>query len=513
MENIPLLTGGGYSVRIGEVSASAQALSVSPLCLIAEIGTQKLLFEEKPMPLPYLGQCFLEPTLEGAFAIDENGNETELICLGEAYESAAEDNSFDRELVAACAIEAAFVLALSGLCHTGLTLSSAYINSSQAIKSARFGRLCMITGLAGAERPLESLALLLEGIFHTKAPELKSAGAGNALNAIRQTASELSVSCDKIKPYIASPSHQRLHTVNAIDERKGRLFFSAYDEGGRKRFIKEGSVPDAFVGISSPYLVEIQGKALIYSAFSDKTIEAFSSPFYDLDLNKAFAKRKLSSSDKAGIFLCVLLAIRELACMGKVHRDIKPSNILCYENSNGSLQSLVSDYDTVAAMGEYSTSGGYTPGYSHPSIEEGSAQVSVLFDIYSAGALLYLLYSGKHLFSTNTGYESKHFMPAGKAKLKDAALQRMVEKSICPLGSQKRDGWGYGLVESKQSPLLPIDAFINEYLSYISVQQPDDKPHLLVPQELAFYASRYPGTIQAIYELSQKTARPPPAKR
>jgi len=203
------------------------------------------------------------------------------------------------------------------------------------------------------------------------------------------------------------------------------------------------------------------------------------------------------------VFLRLLLAIRDLASMGKVHRDIKPSNIMAQWSGEGKITSWLGDFDTVVSVGEYVSSAGYTPNFSHPAIAEGSAQVSPLFDIYSAGAILYYLYSGSMLFEAAESGRlalDGYAFPQGKKALGDPALQAMVLKSIQPLSRQHQDGWGYSFMESQSDPLGPVQAFLAEYTAYLVRQ--GISPSALAPGEIALWAGGEAGPATVEYEVT-----------
>jgi serine/threonine-protein kinase len=106
-------------------------------------------------------------------------------------------------------------------------------------------------------------------------------------------------------------------------------------------------------------------------------------------------------SDKAAHFVCTIArAVEHLHAQGIVHRDLKPSNILLDEND----QPYVTDFGLVKMLGagsQATTTGAIlgTPAYMAPEQAAGrAAEVGPLSDVYSLGAILYDLLTGRPPF-------------------------------------------------------------------------------------------------------------------
>jgi serine/threonine-protein kinase len=110
-------------------------------------------------------------------------------------------------------------------------------------------------------------------------------------------------------------------------------------------------------------------------------------------------KGPLKAEEAARLVAAVARAVHHLHAQGIVHRDLKPSNILLDEHG----QPYVTDFGLVKMLGEsHQTGTGVilgTPSYMSPEQAAGQAdRVGPLSDVYSLGAILYELLTGRTPF-------------------------------------------------------------------------------------------------------------------
>lgn len=115
------------------------------------------------------------------------------------------------------------------------------------------------------------------------------------------------------------------------------------------------------------------------------------------DLRKIILKNKLQNNEKLDITKQLLKALFYAHSMGIIHRDIKPENILY--NKNKILK--ISDFGLAHSAGENFVTAQFgivgTPAYMSPEQIMGK-KCGIQSDLFSAGILIYEIYTGKNPF-------------------------------------------------------------------------------------------------------------------
>ena len=113
-------------------------------------------------------------------------------------------------------------------------------------------------------------------------------------------------------------------------------------------------------------------------------------------------KRQLDVTARLRLFLDVLAAVAHAHAKFILHRDLKPSNILVTAEGQVKLvdfgiAKLLDDRTDATPMSDLTRLGAYafTPEYAAPEQVQGG-EVTTATDVYSLGALLYILLTGRH---------------------------------------------------------------------------------------------------------------------
>jgi serine/threonine protein kinase len=200
--------------------------------------------------------------------------------------------------------------------------------------------------------------------------------------------------------------HRVLGTVHALKVLDPDL--RANDEL-RSRFLGE-----ALIGakLRHPHIVRVtdtiatpEVAGLVMDLIKGPTLEEF--------INRQTAP--LSADTIRELFLPILEALAEAHRAGVVHRDIKPSNILLEEQPGGVLFPKVTDFGIAKiaaeakelAVGKAATQVSArmgTPAYMSPEQIRGAREVTARSDIFSLGATLYELATGRMAFDGDTDF-------------------------------------------------------------------------------------------------------------
>ena len=203
----------------------------------------------------------------------------------------------------------------------------------------------------------------------------------------------------------------------------------------RERFLREAQ---AAARLEHPNVVQVldagqaNGSPFIVMQYVDGT-----------DLEKILKKKgKLSVDDALSIAKKVALALAAAHRLGIVHRDIKPANIMITKQG----RVMVGDFGLARPLdgGGTITSEGMVMGTPHflaPEQARGE-KVDGRSDLYSLGATLYSLVSGKYPFSGNSpmSIAVKHATPTDKPdplRKIDATIPAEVDQLVQKLMAKK----------------------------------------------------------------------------
>jgi serine/threonine protein kinase len=148
-----------------------------------------------------------------------------------------------------------------------------------------------------------------------------------------------------------------------------------------------------------------------------------------------------------------------------VHRDISPGNVLL--DWNGAVR--VTDFGVAKAQGGEATAPGTLKGrLSYMSPEEigsGGIDVTPQSDIFSAGAMLYQLLTGRHPFRRKKQVETLEAIlfadciPAGELRSMPEALAEVVQRALAPDRSV-RFATAQELRQALERVLLSLEALV-----------------------------------------------------
>lgn len=179
--------------------------------------------------------------------------------------------------------------------------------------------------------------------------------------------------------------------------------------------------------------VETEGRAYLVQEWVD------GAPLADLLQRHG----RLSPEQALGVLRGALTGLAHAHARGLVHRDISPSNILV----DGAGTSKLVDFglavptgvsDPVAGPTGASTSVVGTPAFASPEAVSGAA-VTARSDVYSAGALLFLLLSGRLPYAGHPAEVARMHATAGVPRLTDvgAELAGLVARAMAKDPAQR----------------------------------------------------------------------------
>ena len=310
------------------------------------------------------------------------------------------------------------------------------------------------------------------------------------------------------------PKHGKLLKAKAADDSLWVLK-KLESTSGTEPKTKSFEDPSCF-GCISPYLLALDEQTYAVKR-GDSEHSYACMPWYERDLTKP---PKLTKEDKARLSLELMLAVRDMARLGFVHRDIKPGNCFLYfDDQQWHLH--LGDYDICAKVGGGSQNPKRiysTRGFSFPWRKEENfpPESSPLEDIYSVGAMLFYIYTGKPLWSEAdiltagpSDYGPKGFLfslPQEKALKLPLGVQPIVSKALRHIGNQeKAPGLQISKKEINDNPTKPIDVLLKDFTGFLIAN--GMCPHKLAPQESSFFRLAFAPT-EVAYSLSHETDDP-----
>jgi len=121
------------------------------------------------------------------------------------------------------------------------------------------------------------------------------------------------------------------------------------------------------------------------------------------DLGSAMRREAFSIAAAVDVGRQVARGLQALHDEGIVHRDVKPSNVFLADQRNGGRVVKLMDLGVARATFEHAmTVDGYvigTPAYMSPEQARGDTEITPMADVFSLGAMLYELLTGKRPFS------------------------------------------------------------------------------------------------------------------
>jgi serine/threonine protein kinase len=173
------------------------------------------------------------------------------------------------------------------------------------------------------------------------------------------------------------------------------LHFSVAAQGGVERFKREGRILGQF---SHPHIAELIDAGVTPSGAPYLVLEHVDG----LTIDEYCDRHKLETDARIRLFLDVLSAVAYAHSSLVVHRDLKPSNVLVRNDGQIKLldfgiAKLLASEMTPGAATQLTLDGGgaLTPQFAAPEQVTGGA-ITTATDVYTLGALLYLLLTGAH---------------------------------------------------------------------------------------------------------------------
>lgn len=150
------------------------------------------------------------------------------------------------------------------------------------------------------------------------------------------------------------------------------------------------------------------GIASLYSYGHENTIAFFTMEFVNgKSLREVIKERTFLETTAAGIITRILTALSYAHSRNVIHRDLKPGNILLGKDGRPKiidfgLAKSTEDDPVLTATGQIIG----TPSYMSPEQASGEKTITHLSDIYSVGAVLYAMVTGRAPFKASSSAET-----------------------------------------------------------------------------------------------------------
>ncbi|HEX4927085.1 MAG TPA: protein kinase [Burkholderiales bacterium] len=168
------------------------------------------------------------------------------------------------------------------------------------------------------------------------------------------------------------------------------------DKNALARFMEEYSLVER---IQSRHVARIYGHGDV-EGYAYLVMEFFEGG----DLNKRLAGKPQAAAEALRLFRELMFALGDIHERGILHRDLKPQNIMFRDDGSLAIVDfgIAKHVDAVDRTSAGEVLG--TPRYMSPEQVQGRA-LDLRTDIYSAGVLLYQMFTGRHLFEGDSAVE------------------------------------------------------------------------------------------------------------
>jgi serine/threonine-protein kinase len=213
------------------------------------------------------------------------------------------------------------------------------------------------------------------------------------------------------------------------------------------------------------------------------------------DLAQRLARGPIDADAAAGLLLCVARAVDYLHSSGMIHRDLKPSNILIDERQ----QPFVTDFglakffqsedertETGMIMG--------TPSYMSPEQAAGrTAEIGPQSDVYSLGAILYEMLTGRPPFSAGDAFN---------IRLQVLEQEPPAPSAVNPRVPHELERICLGCLEKNRADRYPSAEALAADLARFLRGEPPEIPNATLRQKVLRWCRRQPALVTHLAGLA-----------